>query len=334
MGSFVIQGLRETITKFLRIGLNLFFKEIEVIGLEQIPPDKPLIVCLNHHNGLMDPLLILTQGPKKICFLAKSTLFSIPVVGAVTKALDCIPVFRMQDDTGPDMREKNLETFRKAAQILREGAVLALFPEGVSHSDPGLKPLKTGAARIALGAGIPDLLIVPVALVYSAKWMFRSRVTIVCGKPFGISPSGAADPESERKQIRTVTDAIARNLGPLLDESTRLYASRTKDKEDQNIALRAMIWALFPLWGIGALLHYIPYKLTGWIAHSLSKSEHDLVSTFKFMAAFLVFPIYWLALGAVIGYCLSVQLIIVALVVQPLLGLFTLWATEYLFNFG
>src|SRR5205085_5440816 len=88
--------------------------------------------------------------PRPVSFLAKSPLFRTPVVSFFVRALDSIPVYRKQDE-GADT-SRNRETFERAARLLRRGGTIAICPEGASHSEPYLLPLKTGAARIALGA--------------------------------------------------------------------------------------------------------------------------------------------------------------------------------------
>ena len=69
--------------------------------------------------------------------------------------------------------ERNATTFRTSRRLLADGGMVALFPEGISHNEPAVQPLRTGAARIALGAafddGVPGVVTVPVGLVYDAK---------------------------------------------------------------------------------------------------------------------------------------------------------------------
>jgi 1-acyl-sn-glycerol-3-phosphate acyltransferase len=85
-----------------------------------------------------------------VSFLAKSTLLKMPVIGALARALDTLPVYRQQD--AGENTSRNSETFALARRLLARGGGIAIFPEGVSHNEPRLLRLKTGAARIALGA--------------------------------------------------------------------------------------------------------------------------------------------------------------------------------------
>src|SRR5262249_41615273 len=133
-----------------------------------------IIFVLNHPNALVDPAFLLCLAPRKVSFLAKAPLFRIPVVGYLVRALDSLPVYRQQDE-GQDVK-RNVETFAVARKILTSGGAIGICPEGVSHDEPRLRPLKSGAARIALGAvssGEPiDLQIVPAGLYYTEKTRF------------------------------------------------------------------------------------------------------------------------------------------------------------------
>ena len=143
-------ALRQTLHGVISLALRLFFRRIETSNVETVPHEDPIIFVLNHPNGLVDPALVFVSLPRRVSFLAKSTLFSIPVGGAIIRALEALPVYR-RIDADADM-SKNLETFRTCQQFLAENRCVAIFPEGLSHDDTKLKPIKTGAARIALGA--------------------------------------------------------------------------------------------------------------------------------------------------------------------------------------
>ena len=143
--------LRRVITVVLRFALRIFFRRVEVVGREHVPRRGACLFVLNHPNALVDPAFLLCFAPRRVSFLAKSPLFRMPVVGFFVRALDSIPVYRKQDE-GEDASSRNRETFERSAGLLRRGGTLAICPEGASHSEPYLLPLKTGAARIALGA--------------------------------------------------------------------------------------------------------------------------------------------------------------------------------------
>jgi 1-acyl-sn-glycerol-3-phosphate acyltransferase len=99
--------IRRIICVLLRFALRVYFRHIEVAGLEHVPLDSPLIFVLNHPNALVDPVFLLCLTPRRVSFLAKAPLFRMPVLGYLARALDCLPVYRSQDE-GEDT-SKNVE---------------------------------------------------------------------------------------------------------------------------------------------------------------------------------------------------------------------------------
>ena len=181
---------RRIITVVLGLALRVFFRRIEVAGLEHIPPQSPVIFVLNHPNGLVDPVFILCLAPRRVSFLAKAPLFRMPVIGYLVRALDSLPVYRKQDE-GEDP-SRNRETFELSRALLKRGGTIAICPEGISHNEPRLMPLKSGAARIALSAASAgerlDIKIVPAGLYYTEKTTFRSAALLYFGEPIRVEP--------------------------------------------------------------------------------------------------------------------------------------------------
>ncbi|MDQ3650495.1 MAG: lysophospholipid acyltransferase family protein [Acidobacteriota bacterium] len=206
---------RRFITVILRFALRIFFRRVEVAGLERVPRRGATIFVLNHQNGLVDPAFLLCYAPRPVSFLAKSTLFRTPVLGFLVRALDAIPVYRKQD-AGQDT-SKNRETFTRAHNLLKSGGTIGVCPEGVSHNESSLRPLKSGTARIALGAASTgdalDLKIVPAGLYYTAKTMFRSSALLYFGEPVRVEPVTLdADDEPPREAVQELSEHIARAL--------------------------------------------------------------------------------------------------------------------------
>ncbi len=198
--------------------LCLFFRRIELVNSENLPEKSGLIFVSNHPNALIDPALIFIALPRRIAFLAKSTLFKMPVLGFLVRAVGALPLYRRQD-AGADV-SKNQETFSVARRLLKSGGAIALFPEGVSHNSPKLLPLKTGAARIALGAvstgqnpATLDLQIVPVGLFYTNKTTFRSEALLYFGEPFPVTPVELdGDGQPPKEAVRRLTSQIEEAL--------------------------------------------------------------------------------------------------------------------------
>jgi glycerol-3-phosphate O-acyltransferase/dihydroxyacetone phosphate acyltransferase len=239
-------SLLRALAEFL---IRLYYPRRSLQGAEHLPPGGPTIYVANHPNGLMDPLVLRVTIGRRVRFLAKSTLYANPFGRLAMDAFECLPVFRHQDlrppgsepagatGQGVDTISRNEETFARCRAELARGAELALYPEGTSHSDPQLKPLKSGAARLALSAadevtpttitatahapagpgsetGRPFPVMIPVGLAYRNKAEFRSAVHVVVGPPIELGPLVApyrADP-------RAAIDALTAHIRARLDE--------------------------------------------------------------------------------------------------------------------
>lgn len=213
-GSFT----RRLIHAIISISLRLFFRRIETSGDRLVPMSGPVIFVFNHPNGLIDPALVFCALPRRPSFLAKSTLFKLPLLGSLMRAVDALPVYR-PIDKGADVR-LNKRTFEACHDLLRRGRCIALFPEGVSHNSTFLLPLKTGAARIALGAlsvggnageqaASLGLKIVPVGLYYTSKTSFRSEALLRFGNHIEVQPVELdQDGEPPREQVKLLSGRI------------------------------------------------------------------------------------------------------------------------------
>jgi 1-acyl-sn-glycerol-3-phosphate acyltransferase len=202
---------RRIIVAILRFAMRVYFRRVEVVGIEHVPLKSPVIFVLNHPNALVDPAFLLSLAPRRVSFLAKSPLFRMPVLGYFVRAMDSLPVYRHQDE-GEDV-SKNSEMFVAARKLLARGGTIGICPEGISHDEPRLRPIKTGAARIALGAvstgEVVDLKIVPAGLYYTSKTKFRSAVLLYFGKPIAVEPVALeADGDPPRAAVRELSSRI------------------------------------------------------------------------------------------------------------------------------
>jgi 1-acyl-sn-glycerol-3-phosphate acyltransferase len=207
--------IRRIIVALVRLALRIYFQRIEVTGVEHVPLDTPVIFVLNHPNALVDPVFLLCLAPRDVSFLAKAPLFRMPVIGYLVKQLDSLPVYRRQDE-GEDVT-KNQETFIAARKLLARGGTIGICPEGVSHDAPGLKPIKTGAARISLAAvstgEVKDLKIVPAGLYYTSKTRFRSDALLYFGSPINVEPvTLEPDGTPPRDAVRQLSSKIEKAL--------------------------------------------------------------------------------------------------------------------------
>lgn len=357
-----------------RLSLGLFYRRVEIVGRDRLPATGPTLYVGNHGNGIIDPALVLGWFPAGIRFLAKSTLWRQFPMALFVRLAGAVKVFR-QIDPGVDP-SRNRDMFADCWRTLGRRGALCLFPEGISHAEPHLMPLKTGAARIALGAlarhRALGLVVVPFGLVFEERQRFRSRVLIEVGRPIDPRPWLTPGGETDRESVRALTHAIERALAAvtlnfpsweeadLVRRAASLYVAdevgprpggrlaehlpfqrafadgyaeiRRRHPEetrrvrrelehyarlldltglsDHQVAseypptlvarflLRAALdlLLLLPAGLLGAVLHWLPYKIPRWTVRLLPL-DRDQHASYKLMISLFLFPVFW-GLGA------------------------------------
>ena len=244
--------LQSAVWRVARLATWIFYR-VDRVG--DPLPAGPLLLVANHPNGLLDPPLIVATSGRQARFLAKSTLFSMPLVGWFVRGAGAIPVYR-RSDAGVDA-SRNSEMFAAVERALAEGHAVCLFPEGTTHSRGKLDPLKTGAARIALGAaarGIPVHL-VAAGINPDEKAVLRSNVTVAFGTPFTCDHLVPLFNADARAAVEALTAEIATHLrdlvieaepigeGELVAKIDRIYrAARSLDEDaEERLARRQLI---------------------------------------------------------------------------------------------
>ncbi|QDU69548.1 1-acyl-sn-glycerol-3-phosphate acyltransferase [Engelhardtia mirabilis] len=243
------RALRKFLLALVRLAVSTFYR-VQILG-GTVPAEGPVILVANHPNALVDPTLLLQSTERRIFFLGKEPLLRMPVIGWMIRTIGLIPVYRSQD--GADTA-KNADAFKAVFSALEQGQVIGLFPEGKSHHEPANQRLKTGAARMALGAdphvgGEPR--IVPVGLVYAEKGTFRSRVAVWIGEPVDGGDLRAADGSTTWADVERLTERIGKSLDnvtvnldqwedwPLLRVAERIWRPARGSQRVQRMAMLA-----------------------------------------------------------------------------------------------
>ena len=189
--------------------LWLFYRRIDLSHAERIPGHGPVVIAANHHNALVDAMLIVASVPRRITPLAKAPLFRHPLIGPFLTLVGAVRVHRRVD--GADPRE-NAAMFAAAVGALRAGGALLIFPEGTSQPRPTLMPLRTGAARIVLSAAADGVraTLVPVGLVFDEPGTFRAASALVSvGAPVSADDAARQYAEAPEAAVRALTDRLA-----------------------------------------------------------------------------------------------------------------------------
>ena len=195
----------------LSLALEFYFIDIQVTGREVVPEEGPIVLAANHPNSIMDTLVLATQTRRKIRYLARSGLFKNPVMSAVFHYFGAIPVYRAQDD--PTSTAKNDSMFTEAWNVLDRGGCVGIFPEGQNSEERRILKIRTGVARIALGAEARrdyqlGVRVVPVGLNFEDRDRFMSSVLVSFGKPIDVSEFVELHREDERAAVRALTERV------------------------------------------------------------------------------------------------------------------------------
>ncbi|MDQ4141825.1 MAG: 1-acyl-sn-glycerol-3-phosphate acyltransferase, partial [Bacteroidota bacterium] len=198
-----------------KIALKVFYRRIEVKQFGHLPEKGPLLLVANHPNTFMDPIVIASLFKQEVYFIAKSTVFSSPFRKWLLQKMNLIPVYRKED--GPVAAGANNSTFEKCYEFLNNQGTLLIFPEGNSFNERRLRPLKTGAARIALGAAarlnfMQEVSIIPFGLNYLEPTRFRSTLLINIAPPIVVNSLADLYRQDAAKAFHFLTDQIRNAL--------------------------------------------------------------------------------------------------------------------------
>ncbi|WP_198146893.1 lysophospholipid acyltransferase family protein [Maribacter thermophilus] len=197
---------------YVKTGLRTYYKKIEIVGLENVPKNKPVLFLPNHQSALMDVLLIAVDCNRKPYFLTRSDVFGKPLLNYIFNYFRMIPVYRMRD--GRNTLSKNDLIFNNCANILNAGESIVMFPEANHNLKRRVRPLSKGFTRILFRAmeRNPDLdiQIVPVGLNYQDATSFPDSVAIHYGKAVPLKPMYKKNEllKTEKEVKKKVADSL------------------------------------------------------------------------------------------------------------------------------
>ena len=208
--------LYDVLKPVVRVALRWYYRRITTTGLERVPRAGPVVLAVNHPNALVDALVVGACLPRRVGFTAKATIFATPIVARFLTRAGVIPLRRAADEAKQENGaahdpSRNAASFDAVARALARGAAIVIFPEGKSHDDPRLAPLRSGLARMTMHAaqqfGVPAIRIVPVGLLFEHKEQPRSRVLVQVGEPIDVDTLLAAN-----VQVSTLTQLVSERL--------------------------------------------------------------------------------------------------------------------------
>jgi 1-acyl-sn-glycerol-3-phosphate acyltransferase len=200
--------------------ISLLFK-LEIEGAENLPREGAYVLAPNHYSEA-DPLAValavwkIGRAPR---FMAKETLFRVPVLGWVLRITGMVPVARSSSAASARL------TLETSQTLVKLGRGVIVYPEGTLTRDPEMWPMrgKTGAVRLALAGGIP---LIPMAqwgcqavLPRYGKlklWPLRRPVRVVIGPPVDIT--AFRDDQNQPAILVKATDVLMADVAKLLSE--------------------------------------------------------------------------------------------------------------------
>jgi 1-acyl-sn-glycerol-3-phosphate acyltransferase len=224
--------------KIIRWGIGIFFKSIDIRHRENIPQKGPIIFVANHPSSQMDAFVMLSLTKRKIHYIAHAGLFANNLMAWLLSSFGVIPVYQRKNRSNG--KEKNIEAFKTCYEVLERGEAICIFPEGISDIGSHIKKLKTGAARIALGAEQRNnyklgVKVLPVGLYFRSRNRFHSTVTVNIGRPLEMKSIFLLNEKDNVKAVHQLTSQIKialehltvniehSELEPFIKEVERIY---------------------------------------------------------------------------------------------------------------
>jgi 1-acyl-sn-glycerol-3-phosphate acyltransferase len=209
-------------TSFAYYGVRMAGVKVEIRGLDELP--RRNYIFMSNHVSNLDPPVFIPRLPGRCSVLVKSELFRIPILGTAMKMAELVPVERSN-------RESAIESVRAAAEVMRHGLNMVIFPEGTRSVDGRLLPFKKGPFHLAKETGVP---VVPVTILGTAEcwpkgtWAMKpGTATLVFHSP--IDPANFADREA-------LMDAVRQQIASALPEDRRGYNPDATDSTAEIVS--------------------------------------------------------------------------------------------------
>ncbi len=206
----LLNAYRRAILIFDKLCFLVYVRRLVVVGKDNVPAEGPLIVASNHLNNADPPVVALALA-RLPTFMAKKEMLSWPILGPAFRAFGAFPVRRGGAD---------LSAIRTATEIVNEGNMIIMFPEGTRSRTGGLTKGHPGTALIGLRTGAP---IIPVAVTGTETvtwpWIFIKplsikRITVTLGEPFTLPPVDKVNSEAASEATKLIMSKIAELLPP------------------------------------------------------------------------------------------------------------------------
>ena len=332
---------------WISFGLFCYYEKIKVVGLGNVPTDKPVLFLSNHQSALMDVLLIATRCNRKPWFLTRADVFTTPILKWLFEFLQMLPIYRIRD--GKDSLFKNLAIFNRCGQLMTANEAILLFPEANHHLERRVRPLSKGFTRIIFNAldkdPTLDIQLVPVGQNYQDATAFPDRAALYFGKPIAVQQLLQTETRDSVQKIKeTVADRLKHltthiadrdSYGAIVKRLDALGADYTNPVEMNSLLLK------LPL-GENALNGNPPNRLKKWLVYLINLPmvllwrifakprvpEDEFMGTFRFGFILLCYPFFYVILFLVLSYAFEWRTACLSVVGHAALNMFLVkWPT-------
>jgi 1-acyl-sn-glycerol-3-phosphate acyltransferase len=207
---------------FLNLVLRMLYRVMakhRVIHLERMPKDGAVIVMINHINWA-DPFVVMAALGREIVPMAKVEIFEDWRIRWLAQPYGTIPVHRGAVD---------LQAIKSASEVLKEGGVILISPEGTRSKTGGLIHAQEGFAFLATRTNatvVPCAIVGTTDILLSLKRLRRADVTVTLGQPFKLE---TGEKKPSREKLQEITDEAMVRLAELLPQEMRgVYSDRAK----------------------------------------------------------------------------------------------------------
>jgi len=311
-----------SVRAYIKLGLFFYFKEIKVDDVKHLPKDKPVLFLSNHHNALIDALLIAIKCGRFSYFLTRASVFKNPIVSKLLKSLNMLPVYRIRD--GWNTISNNNLIFESCTDLLHQNEAVFIFPEGNHNLNRTVRPLSKGFTRIVFDTleKYPemDLHLIPIGLNFVNAEGFPDSVSIYFGKPIAAKPF-VSDNRNEsvlnlKQKIHFEISKLATHI-PVEDyqETLQKLDALKVDYLNPKAVNKCIAnnfesceqkpkskfnWLRSFLKGLLILNILPPYLIWKFVAQPKIK-EIEFIATFRFAIAITLVPIYLLIICLVLA---------------------------------
>jgi len=183
------------------LGVIFIAWRMRVSGAQNVPAAGPLIIACNHIS-YFDPPLLGTACPRRIRYMAKASLFEIPVLGPLIRGFGAYPV----DSTGAPMA-----AIRRSVDQLRAGQAIGIFPEGTRNLDGTVQPHQ----GVALLASLGRAPVVPACVIGTRHPLRFEQFKVIFGRPMSL-PEGR---KATRDELANFTDDVMKAITQLMEST-------------------------------------------------------------------------------------------------------------------